>query len=68
MQNLELMENRDLFSTMDAERMKQVNGGGFAYDVGRVIRFIGLSGTGYNTWYAIIDWEINKAINEAENS
>jgi hypothetical protein len=58
------MKNTALFSTMDAEQLRVVNGGGFAFDLGRVIRFIGLTGGGVNTTYAIIDWIINDAANE----
>ena len=62
------MKNTTLFSTMDAEQLREVNGGGFAFDLGRVIRFIGLTGGGANTTYAIIDWIINDAANEAGGS
>ena len=60
------MKNTENFSTMDAEQLHDVNGGGFAYDVGRVIRFIGLSVGGQNPYalnYAIADWHLNALIN-----
>ena len=60
------MKNTTLFSTMDAEQLREVNGGGFAFDLGRVIRFIGLTGGGHNATYAIIDWIINDAANEGD--
>ena len=60
------MENTAHFSTMDAGQMRQVNGGGFAYDVGRVLRFLSIAGNGIGgtATLAIIDWEVNKIINE----
>jgi len=51
---------------MDAEQLQEVNGGGFAFDLGRLIRFIGLSGGGHNTTFAIMDWIINDAANEGD--
>lgn len=64
------MENTTLFSTMDAGQMRQVNGGGFAYDVGRVLRFISIAGlnNGPLTALALADWDVNKALNEMENN
>ncbi len=60
------MEKREQLSPLTAEQLKEFNGGGFAYDVGRVLRFIGLcGGNGSGAWYALTDWDINKAINEA---
>ena len=60
------MKNATLFSTMDAEQLREVNGGGFAFDLGRVIRFIGFAGGGSNTTYAILDWIVNDAVNESD--
>ena len=60
------MKNTEFFSTMGAEQLHEVNGGGFAYDVGRVLRFIALSGGGLNPialTNAITDWHINAIIN-----
>jgi len=54
---------------MDAERLRQVNGGGFAYDVGRVLRFISLCGHNFSTVnLAIIDWQVNAELNDAANN
>jgi len=52
---------------MGAEQLHEVNGGGFAYDVGRVLRFIALSGGGLNSialTNAIIDWQITTELNK----
>jgi len=62
------MENREPFSTMDAEQMKQVNGGGFAYDVGRTIRFICLARNPFTLPMAITEWIINDTINQVEKN
>jgi hypothetical protein len=64
------MENALLhFKAMDAEQLGGTNGGGFAYDLGRVLRFLGLSGgTVIGTANAIADWMIADAINQAANS
>ncbi|HDS07563.1 MAG TPA: hypothetical protein ENO05_08045 [Bacteroides sp.] len=63
------MTNSGPFSTMDAERLRQVNGGGFAYDVGRVLRFISLCGHNFSTVnLAIIDWQVNAELNDAANN
>lgn len=64
------MKNFENFSTMNADRLKEVNGGGFAYDIGRIFRFIALSGGGSppSVAWAITDWEINKALNLASQS
>jgi hypothetical protein len=46
-----------------------INGGGFAYDVGRVLRFLYISGLGSSvigTTMAVIDWEINAALNDPD--
>jgi len=63
------MKNAENFSLLTAEQLIEVNGGGFAYDVGRILRFIGLSGggSGFGVTTAILDWQINAAINESEN-
>jgi len=52
------------FTPMGTEKLMETNGGGFAYDVGRVIRFIGMTGfLGSNTAWAITDWQLNAMIN-----
>lgn len=63
------MKTTEAFSTINAEHLREINGGGFAYDIGRIIRFIGLSGgSGMYTYNAVIDWIINDAANKAVNS
>ncbi len=56
------------FTTMDRVMLMETNGGGFAYDVGRFLRFAILMGGGTNTAAALADWETNAVINEAVNS
>jgi len=55
----------DYFKLMDDGQLVQTSGGGFAYDLGRIIRFIGISGGGsvIGTTMAVTDWIINDAIN-----
>jgi len=63
------MKKRENISEMTVDQLKEMNGGGFAYDVGRILRFIGLSG-GHPvaTAYAITDWQINAMISEDANN
>lgn len=50
---------------MEREQLAEVNGGGFAYDLGRVIRFISFAINPVpGTAYAIVDWEVNALNNE----
>ena len=52
--------NIENFASLGAQELLETNGGGFAHDVGRVIRFIGLMGAnGINTPMAVADWIIN---------
>ena len=54
------MKNIQNFNNMNAEQLMKMNGGGFAYDIGRIIRFIGIAGpNGMYTEVAIIDWQFN---------
>ncbi len=64
------MKNRENISEMTVEQLREMNGGGFAYDVGRILRFIGLSGGGHPgaLAYAVVDWEVNAMINEDANN
>lgn len=56
------------FTPMGSEQLMETNGGGFAYDVGRVLRFLSFCPfTGVGATMAICDWQINKMINEPEN-
>lgn len=61
------MKNTCLFSTMDAEQLREVNGGSFAYDLGRFIRLFIKSGGGATFTDAYMDYVTNDIINEAIN-
>ena len=63
------MKNRETMSKMSVEQLRELNGGGFAYDVGRILRFIGLSGGGHPgaLAYAVTDWQVNAMLNEMAN-
>ena len=53
---------------MTPGQLRAQNGGGFAYDVGRIIRFLNISaGTTIGTANALADWTINAIVNEIEN-
>jgi len=63
------MKKVENFCLMSTDQLRDINGGGFAYDVGRIIRFLGISaGQPIGTLNALADWEINKIINEIENA
>ena len=64
------MENQlSQFTPMNEAMLLEINGGGFAYDVGRALRFLLLMGpSGTNTAIATCDWIINDVANEAANS
>lgn len=49
------------------EDLLALSGGGFAYDLARVIRYIVISGGGANSFNAILDWVATDAANEALN-
>lgn len=63
------MKKTENFKEMTPGQLRTSNGGGFAYDVGRVLRFIGVSAFGnpIGVSYAIVDWEVNALINEDSN-
>ena len=48
--------NIESFSPLGTQEILETNGGGFAHDLGRVLRFFVLSGGGVNTPYAVADW------------
>jgi len=57
------------FTTIGYSEAIEINGGGFAFDAGRVIRFLYISAFGSSyigTTMAVIDWEINTLINDPE--
>jgi len=48
--------------------MREINGGGFAYDAGRVLRFLFISGgSAVGTYQAVADWIINDEINNLQD-
>lgn len=63
------MKKRENISEMTVDQLKEMNGGGFAYDLGRILRFIGLSGGGHPgaLAYAVTDWQVNAMISEDAN-
>ncbi len=62
------MKNTAYFSIMDAEQLRVVNGGGFAFDLGRFIRLLVKTGAGgVNAADAYLDYVTNDIINEAVN-
>jgi len=57
--------NIEHFSPLDSEQLIEVNGGGFAYDVGRVLRFIGIAySSNLGPTAAIVDWQVNALVNK----
>jgi hypothetical protein len=62
------MDYNTQFNQMDPARLKQLNGGGFAYDVGRGLRFLVMCGGGFTVTNAVIDWIINDVANDAVNN
>jgi hypothetical protein len=58
------------FSALDTDQLTRTSGGGFAYDVGRVLRFFVKSGGGLDPIgraYAVMDWVVNDIVNDACN-
>ena len=55
--------NNQVFTPMSPEQLMETNGGGFAFDVARIIRFIGIAfpSTPITMANAITDWQINAA-------
>jgi len=53
--------NIENFSSLGTQELVETNGGGFAHDVGRVLRFlsIALPGDGISIANAITDWQVN---------
>ncbi|MFH0756275.1 MAG: hypothetical protein V2B15_03200 [Bacteroidota bacterium] len=66
-----MKKETEYFESIGSDRLMEINGGGFAYDVGRVIRFLGVSAfcaTPLSTANGIADWIIMDAINDAANN
>lgn len=61
------MKNTKEFSLMTAEQLMEVNGGGFAYDLGRLIRIVALGGGIHAYVDYVYNDSVNKAIQAAEN-
>ncbi|MDX2431672.1 MAG: hypothetical protein QNK35_12115 [Bacteroides sp.] len=57
--------NFENFTSLGDNELMETNGGGFAHDMGRLIRFIGLALPldAPSLAYAISDWQINEMIN-----
>jgi hypothetical protein len=51
---------------LNATEMETVRGGDFAYDAGRLLRFVYLSGGGFFAGMAAVDWVATSAINDAK--
>lgn len=56
------------FKDLDPFESMQLHGGGFAYDVGRLIRFIGPGSQASSFPMALFDAIYNEAANQAANS
>jgi len=63
-------KNIEHFLPMGTEELLETNGGGFAYDVGRILRFIGnaLPGDFASVAYANADWYATTLMNEAKEN
>ena len=62
------MNDSEIFSPIDQDRLMDINGGGFAYDVGRVIRFLVLSSDSIlGVSAGVMDWQLNKEISDIIN-
>lgn len=60
--------NIEHFTPIGSEELLETNGGGFAYDFGRVIRFLSFGPfTAIGAAQAITDWQITTLLNNAEN-
>ena len=62
------MKDSDMFRPIDQNRLMEINGGGFAYDVGRVLRFLVLSTDSIlGVSAGVMDWQLNKEISDIVN-
>ena len=61
------MKDVESFSLMSTEQLMEINGGGFAYDLGRFIRYLALGGgvAAYADW--VYNDAVNYAVQEASN-
>jgi hypothetical protein len=51
---------------LNTAELESVLGGDFAYDVGRLLRFVYFSGGGIYAGYALGDWAAMTAMNDAQ--
>ena len=53
-----MKNNIENFASIGSQELMEINGGGFAFDVGRVLRFIGLAlpGDVSSMAHACADW------------
>ena len=61
------MKNRENLLEMTTEQLMEMSGGGFAYDVGRFLRYIALGGTTANPRNAYVDFVVNEIVNDIVN-
>lgn len=60
-----MKDNFENFTALSSAELRETSGGGFAYDVGRILRFLAISSTIIpGPSYAIADWQINALNNE----
>jgi hypothetical protein len=57
------MKARDEFSLISTGQLREINGGSFAYDLGRALRFYGLLYT-RGVSGAVADWIMVDAVNQ----
>ncbi|HVT73905.1 MAG TPA: hypothetical protein VHD61_12270 [Lacunisphaera sp.] len=57
--------NTNLAQELTADELPAIEGGNFAYDVGRVVRFIVLAGGGEFAGQAVADWVATDAMMQA---
>jgi hypothetical protein len=55
-----MKNNIENFASIGSQELMEINGGGFAFDVGRVLRFIGLAlpGDVSSLAHACADWGV----------
>ena len=61
------MKKIENLKEMTVEQLMEMNGGGFAYDVGRFLRYIALGGTTANPMNAYVDFVVNEIVNDIVN-
>ena len=62
------MNTQRQWAPIERSELVSINGGGFAYDVGRVLRFLSIyGGNPLKLPEAMTDWYVNDLINKLEN-